>query len=197
MVSQRNHSKKSLGGLLFAREMLRNFTTVGAILPTSAHTAKQMAKQVAENQTGYVVELGAGTGSITAALVRRLADPKRLIIIEQSKELADHLKKRFPQLHIINGDAIHLQALLGDKSKQVATIVSALPFTVMPKKTAREINQQINAVLRHDGRLIQITYNWRKHYSHFSDQFKWINSKYVLLNVPPARIHVLEHVNVN
>lgn len=195
MIPSRNHSQKPLGGLLFAKEMLRNFTAVGAILPTSAYTAKQMAQQVDDNQTGYVVELGAGTGSITAALLERLSDAKRLIVIEQSKELAQHLKKRFPQLHVINGDARNLQALLGEKSKQVTTIVSALPFTVMPKDTAREVYQQINAVLQHHGRLIQITYNWRKHYTYISDQFKWVNSKYVWRNVPPARIHVLEHVN--
>ncbi len=187
------HFEKRSGNIIFIKEILQNFSAMGTLVPTSNHAARQMARQVVSADEGYIVELGAGTGAITAALLNQVSDHSKLIIIEQSKDLADHLKRRFPNLNIIHGDALHLQELLGDKSQSVSAIVSALPLAVMPKPIVDEISRQIHLVLKKHGRLIQISYHWRRSYPYFQDQFKRLYSKYVWLNIPPARIHVLEH----
>lgn len=191
MAKQRDMSKYS-ATLLFLKETLRNFSTIGAVIPTSAYTARKMAQLVSNSSQGYVVELGAGTGVITAALLKHLTDPKRLIVIEKSLEMANYLQKRFPEVHVIHGDALHLQALLSDYGDQISTIISALPFTLMSKSLVEQIGQQIENVLTKDGRLIQITYK-RKQDPKFPAPLKLQYSKYVWFNVPPARIAVFQH----
>ncbi|MEE9451148.1 MAG: rRNA adenine N-6-methyltransferase family protein [Gammaproteobacteria bacterium] len=191
MATQHNTHKR-VGTFLFIKEIFKNFSAMGAVIPTSSYAAREMAKQVSNADTGYVVELGAGSGVITEALVQHLADPKRLIVIEQSLELANYLQKRFPQLHVIHGDAAYLQTLLSDLGNQVSTIISALPFTLMSKAVVAQIGHQIETVLDKEGRLIQITYKSKKS-SKFPQQFKLLYSKKVWRNIPPARIAVFEH----
>ncbi|MDZ7737404.1 MAG: methyltransferase domain-containing protein [Gammaproteobacteria bacterium] len=59
-----------------------------------------------------MVELGAGTGAITRALLSRIDNPERLVCIERSPVLVDLLQKRFPTIRVIEGDARQLDSLL-------------------------------------------------------------------------------------
>ena len=58
-----------------------------------------MAARVDTARTGLVVELGGGTGVITAALLARGVAPERLVVVEQSPALAAHLRQRFALLN--------------------------------------------------------------------------------------------------
>ena len=61
-----------------------NMRAVGAIVPTSAVTARRMAS-VANPRSGLpVLELGPGTGVITKAILERGVTPEKLISVEYS-----------------------------------------------------------------------------------------------------------------
>lgn len=64
--------------VLFAHEFLTHPSTVGAIWPSSAQLAQRMASAVPVTGTGIVVDLGAGTGVVTQALLDRGIHPTRL-----------------------------------------------------------------------------------------------------------------------
>lgn len=52
-----------------------------------------------------VLEIGPGRGTLTEVLAARIP---RLVAIEKDRELGPHLRARFPQVEIVDGDALEL-----------------------------------------------------------------------------------------
>ena len=127
---------------LFLRELVTQPGTVGAICASSPRLAARMAAWVDTAAPGVVVELGGGTGVITAALLARGVAPERLVVIEQSAALAAHLRRRFPHIHVVHGDAAELARLAAGADwpcrgadgapLPVQCIVSGLPLLSIP-----------------------------------------------------------------
>lgn len=133
-------------GASFLREWWRNPGAVGAICPSSNRLAERMVQWVQPVPKGWVVELGGGTGTVTAALLRCGVPRRRLIVIERSLSFVRHLRSRFP------GVAATGAALL------VNTIVSGLPLRALPAAAAQRITRACARLLAVNGRLIQFTY---------------------------------------
>lgn len=182
---------RQLPWLLFAREIWRNPRTMGAACPSSPRLAKMMAHLVPEDQS-VVVELGAGTGIITKALLQRGIAPERLVSVEISKTLANFLQQHYPQVRVINGDARHLSDLLGSDCQRVNTIVSGLPFRSLPRAIGRDIVKQIEEILPVGGLLIQFTYDLSGRATYLPHHFKRVSVRLVWNNLPPARIDVYQ-----
>lgn len=168
---------------IFAREWLSSPRKTGAVCPSGSALAEAMAKGVPAG-TGLVVELGAGTGAVTAALLRRGIAPERIIAVEQSAALANLLRRRFPQITVLHGDAAALSQLL--PAKRVDCIVSSIPLVSLPKPVCRAIVKEMKKVLQ-GGPLVQFTYLWGGSYLKNSG-LTCVNSSVVLRNIPPARV---------
>ena len=97
---------------LFLREWLANPQRTGSIAPSSPMLTSTMARWLPRDSESYVLELGPGTGAVTAALLKRGLREDRLIAIEHNPALAIHLRKRFPLALIITGDAWQMDELL-------------------------------------------------------------------------------------
>jgi len=69
---------------LFARAICSGPQAVGAACPSSRRLADYMASQAVAASKGYIVELGAGTGVVTASLLDHGVAPERLIVVEKS-----------------------------------------------------------------------------------------------------------------
>ncbi|MHB8564056.1 MAG: hypothetical protein ACYDDA_08960, partial [Acidiferrobacteraceae bacterium] len=82
---------------LFVKVLCSRPQTIGAPCPSSRRLANYMAAQAIASAKGTVVELGAGTGVVTQALLDRGLAAEKLIVVEQSPILAGHLRARFPQ----------------------------------------------------------------------------------------------------
>lgn len=178
---------------LFLREIMLNPGAMGAACPSSHRLAKSVAAQV-PIASGPIVELGAGTGVITAALLAREVLPKEFLIIERAPALVQHLKNRFPTLNIIQGDARELEHLLPSAQLPVNTIVSSLPLRTLPQTVVKTIGKQVENVLKTDGLFIQFTYSFYTKPMPPSPRLQWIYSKYIWWNLPPARIDVFRYV---
>lgn len=183
-------SEKTSALVLFAREILSNPREIGAACPSSPILGRAMAKALPTHLNGIVIELGAGTGTITAALLARGIPPEKLLVLERSSNLVKHLREKFPQLQIIEGDA----ALLSDyinKGTKVAAIVSGLPLRSLPPQIVKNIVHQINKLLNHEGVLIQFTYDLRgEWFEQQHKQFRKMQSTIIWRNLPPARVDV-------
>src|SRR5208282_5048582 len=109
-------------GIFFAR-WLRNPRTTASIVPSGAALVRLMARQIDPRRPGIVVELGAGTGVITAALLAAGLPAERLIVIERDEVLHRLLQKRFPELLVIRDDAANLRAQLRERGiERVAAV---------------------------------------------------------------------------
>lgn len=134
---------------------------MGAVLPSSDGLASAMAAQVPDEAL-LTLELGAGTGAVTSALLARGIRPDRLLVVEKDKRLAAELARRIPALRVLVGDATHLRRLLGvahPHPARVDYVVSSLPLFGMRAFTRTRVLAEIFAVLRPSGFLVQFTYS--------------------------------------
>ncbi|HUJ71779.1 MAG TPA: methyltransferase domain-containing protein [Verrucomicrobiae bacterium] len=180
----------------FGSELLSNPRPMGSAVPSSRFLGRRMASFLPRNPRGYVVELGAGTGSITAALLGRGIPADRLIPVERSETMFRHLRKRFPHVKIALGDATELRALLtaflGEDDFEVSYIVSSLPLRSLPEAVVTSILHEVSDVLHKDGKLVQFTYNLGKTPNPALSGFKRRHTTVVWANFPPARVDVFQ-----
>lgn len=173
----------------FAREMLAGPRAIGAVCPSSPQLARAMAGELDTIHDGLVLELGAGTGSITHALLQQGIAPGRLVAVERSAALVAHLRKRFPAIRVIEGDAAQLRKLLGDDADRVQAVVSGLPFRSLPRPVVQQISQQIRYLLPENGFFVQFTYDLRAPSVCCKDKaLRNERTRIIWNNLPPARV---------
>jgi phosphatidylethanolamine/phosphatidyl-N-methylethanolamine N-methyltransferase len=144
--------------LLFFRSLLNDPRKVGAIVPSSPQLSRLIASTVDPAQSS-VLEIGAGTGSITRALLRRGLRPERLFIIERDPELSVFLQTHFPRVRICCGEAAHAPHILsGAGLGPVDTIVSSLPLRNFSQADQLEIFRAMICTMTGKGQIIQFTY---------------------------------------
>ncbi len=93
---------------------------------------ERIAAYAGLNEADRVLEIGPGTGVLTEALAARAG---RIFVVEVDPALAANLCGRFPNVEVINADA--LQAELPDCNK----IVSNLPYQISSKITYRLLSR--------------------------------------------------------
>jgi phospholipid N-methyltransferase len=158
---------------------------VGAVLPTSRRAVRDMLDLAELEQARLVVELGAGTGVHTAALLDRLGPHAELIAFEIDPGLADGLRRKLPdpRLRVVAGSAEDVSEVLAGRRPQV--VVSALPFTSLPAGTGRLILERTRGVLAAGGVLLVLQYSPLLA-AELSRLFGSVTRRVSLLNVPPA-----------
>ncbi|MHB1947561.1 MAG: class I SAM-dependent methyltransferase [Gammaproteobacteria bacterium] len=174
----------------FFKAFVSNPRLTGAIYPSSTYLVKEMVSHVFQENDGIVIELGAGTGVVTAALLQSGINPKNIIAIEYSSELIKKLRTRFPTIQIIEGNAANLSMLLNNEKRTINTIISSLPLRSLPFPVTKAILEEIRNVLSLGGRYIQFTYSFQKDSFYSLNNFKKIVSNRVWINLPPARVDV-------
>ena len=177
---------------LFLQELINCPRQVGAILPSSRNLAVAMARWLPHDSDAYALELGPGTGVVTQALIERGLREDRLIAIEQSPKMADHLRARFPRAKVITGDAFQLDELLKrhvPQAENIGTVISSLPLMNFQAHIAHDLAKKIRAILPSGGKLVQYTYRIRRQ-PKAAAHFNFVASDVVWLNFPPARVSV-------
>lgn len=127
-------------------------------MPSSPRLSQLMASQV-DAASAPVLEIGAGTGVITQALLKGPVNPERLFVIERDPKLAAFLSHKFPRVRVRCSDAIHSRRFLSDYAvPYVRTVISSLPLrNLSPAEMIDNVDAMLNS-LAHDGQLIQYTY---------------------------------------
>jgi phospholipid N-methyltransferase len=169
--------------LVFFKRFLASPIAVGAVAPTSLSTARVMAAPA--NPEGSVLELGAGTGSITQGIVEHIKNLSQLTSTEIDPDLAAEFKKNFPQVHIEVGDA---EDVLRNGSGW-DSIISGIPFAVMEDGKRRRMFDLIKQKMNPNGVFIAIQYSLtsKKELEH---DFRNVELRFSPINIPPAVVYV-------
>jgi len=151
-----------------------------------------MAKQVTPAADKLVVELGAGTGSVTQALLKQGIQPHNLIVIESDPVFCKKLRTKFPDIQILNVDASRLeQVFRRHRIDNISAIISSLPLLSLDRRTQEAVLTQSFSLLGLEGEFIQFTYGVgspiRKWHRHLLD-IDGHTVKQVWRNIPPATI---------
>ena len=141
---------------VFFRSWLRDPFRVGAVAPSSRWLAKLMATDV--HASACVVELGAGTGTLTTALVESGVRQEDLFLVDQQADFADVLRARFPRANVVQADAATLTRQLGALRGRVDYVISGLPILWFNRDIKAAILSEAFELLKPDGRFQQFTY---------------------------------------
>lgn len=178
----------------FLAAWVRSPKDMGAILPSSRRLARAMVAQVDKSVPGVIIELGAGTGVMTNALLQAGLPKDRLLIIERDPHLHAILSSHFQGLNILCEDAMNLEKVLARHNiTEVCAIVSSLPFITIPKPIGHVIQAQMAKVIGKQGCIVQFTYGVQSPIGQKQQkklQLTSKRSKIVVANVPPAHIWI-------
>lgn len=178
---------------LFLKEMLCNPRQIGALMPSSNRLAGTMANCLPGDPDAYVIELGPGTGRVTQALLDSGLNPGRLVAIEKSERLAEHLRTRFPRICILTGDAFELESITRDQlqpARPVDAVISSLPLRNFGAARVHEFCRAVSAVLRPGGVMVQYSYYIHQVQLHGLEHLQREQSQIVWKNLPPARVYL-------
>lgn len=132
---------------LFFRRWLANPLEMGSVVPSSPALGRRVAAAVRAAPPGAVIELGAGTGAITRAMLEGGIAPARLIVIEIVPEMAAVLRATYPGVTVLCGDAWRLPTLLGsNRHGRIGSVVCGIPLVLLPLARQRALVEAIEAV---------------------------------------------------
>ncbi|MCA8962092.1 MAG: methyltransferase domain-containing protein [Planctomycetes bacterium] len=181
--------------LKFLREFVTRPVQVGAVAPSSRRLARRMIEGIDLFNAEAVVELGAGTGSITAVVEQAVGPETDFFAIERSEEFARHLSRRFPELDVICGCAQDTDRYLAERGHEAAdVIVSGLPWAGFDRPLQEGLMRAIVKSLRPGGRFCTFAYygpsylpKARRFRRMLASRFREVRvTPIVWRNVPPA-----------
>jgi phospholipid N-methyltransferase len=145
--------------LAFYAEAVAVTREVGAFTRTSAVVARAVAEPVGDYPAPRaVLEVGAGTGALTRALIERLGPGDRLDLCEINPRFVRLLREEFaarpaPAVRIFGGDVEGLP-----DGTRYDVIVSSLPWLNLDPDKVRRILARYDAGLRPGGTISYIDY---------------------------------------
>lgn len=144
---------------VFFREFRSNFYTTGAVLPSGRLLARALTRFVAEpGPPRRILEVGPGTGAVTAELVRRLRPTDTLDLVELNDRFVERLRERFATEpgFVEVGDrcrVLHQSVEALPNAEPYDLIVSGLPLNNFSVPLVESILRKFRALLRPGGTL--------------------------------------------
>ena len=143
-----------LGG--FFRTLMSDPRAVGAVVPSSPSLGRLMARGCGAG--ARVVEVGAGTGALTRAILNTGVSDRDLCLVERDERFVEILRERFPGARTVHGDATSLGEHLEDLMGRVDFIISGLPLLLFSDARKRKLLAAAFRLLGEDGAFHQFTY---------------------------------------
>jgi len=175
----------------FIRSWMEKPLATGAVMPSGRPLARTMAKCVDPETEGPVIELGPGTGAVTAALVEQGIEPSRLVLVEFNPTFCRLLRTRYPEATVVQGDAYGIKRLLANLLRQpAAAVVSGLPLFTKPLKFRLRLLADAFALLAPGAPFVQFTYAMVSPIPRAYSGAHTQASERIWLNIPPARVWI-------
>lgn len=176
--------------VLFLQEFLKNPLQVASIIPSSRFLERRVVELAEIGSARTIVELGAGTGGTTRAMLGAMPSCARLLSIEINPRfcgLLGHIEDRRLIMHC--GSAHELQEILslyGLPAPEV--VVSGIPFSTMSRPAGSRILEAISSVLVPGGRFV--AYQVSKQVEDLARPlFGPARVAVEVLNIPPLRLY--------
>ena len=184
---------------LFLRQFWRSPRSIGAALPSSRGLAEAMLAPIDFAHARTIVELGPGTGAVTAVIAERLGPAHRYVGIELNPTFWQRLTDSFPGLAFEQASAEALGEILARHGFGAAdAVVCGLPWASLPEVLQGRIFGELDRHLAPGGMFVTFAYlqglvlpgAWAlrrrlgRHFGHVA------TTPIVWANVPPAFAYV-------
>lgn len=144
----------------FLRSWASDPLRVAAVAPSGDTLSRLMTQEIAPGD-GPVLELGAGTGVFTRALLERGVPEAHLTLVEYGSDFARMLQARFPKARVLWMDAAQIGNHDLYPGAAANAVVSGLPLLSIPPRKVIAILVGAFGFLRPGGSLYQFTYGPR------------------------------------
>ena len=132
---------------MFFRRWMDNPLLMGSVIPSSPALCRRLVAQVRRAPDEAVVELGAGTGVVSRALLESGVPPERLFVVEIVPAMAQHLRRVLPGANVIEGDARALPELIpAHWHGRIGSVICGIPMVLLPLAEQRRLVDAIDAV---------------------------------------------------
>jgi len=143
----------------FLAAFLRRPGTMGAVVPSSARLANALASIVPTAGAPVVVELGPGTGAVSAVIDERLPRGARHLAVELDEGMVEFLGRTRPGLEVVHGDARDLGKLLAERGvMHVDAVVCGLPWALFDEPTQQRVLTEVGHAIGPTGAFTTFAY---------------------------------------
>lgn len=137
------------------RRWLANPLQMGSVVPSSPALCRRIAALAARGPGEAVLELGAGTGVVSRALLDAGVPPERLIVLEIVPDMAEHLRRARPGVEVLCGNAFDLARALPERwHGRIGTAICGIPLVLLPIAEQRRFVEAVDAVAPGRGFLL-------------------------------------------
>ncbi len=148
-----------------------------------------MAAQARRDDGEWLVELGAGTGAVTRALLAAGLAADRLLAVEIDAELAGYLRETFPRVTVLCADAFALtEALPPVVAGRVGTVICGLPVSLMPRARQAELVAKMLALMPPGRRFLAYSHRLTSPLPAASLGLEAERLAFTFRNLPPASV---------
>ncbi|HEX8298271.1 MAG TPA: methyltransferase domain-containing protein [Rubricoccaceae bacterium] len=194
--------------LVFVDQVRHSGGAIGAVLPSSRALGRRMLDGLpSADAPRRVLEVGAGTGAFTRALIERLGPSDTLVVVELNPTFCARLRVQIaewtrapgaPAVELVEGDV-----LTYEPQAPFEYIVSSLPLNAFPETLVTQIVRKLEAVLAPGGTLAYFEYTGFRSVREGVRRVRGergpsaveaalaphvVGSRQVLWNVPPATV---------
>ncbi|MCG7507180.1 phospholipid N-methyltransferase PmtA [Mesorhizobium retamae] len=164
---------------------------VGSIVPTSSVTARKMASVIDTASGLPVLEVGPGTGVITRAILEHGVKPENLYAVEYSHDFVEHLRRLYPGVNIIEGDAFNLNEALGEHSGLTFdSVITGVPLLNFPVPQRISYLESLLDRIPAGRPVVQLTYGPMSPIPPGRGNYTVEHFHFVLRNIPPTRLWI-------
>lgn len=140
----------------FLRSWVQDPLAIGAVAPSGPKLARLMVTGLYPG--ARVMELGAGTGTVTQAILERGVAASDLYLVERDERFARLLGRRFPGATLLQADATALDERAEELRGSIDFVISGLPLVLFSSARKRRLLEQAFALLGGGGAYHQFTY---------------------------------------
>lgn len=182
---------------LYMRKLWRHGLSVAAMKPSSKSLAAAHCHHVDATRPQVIVEIGAGTGAVTRAVIERMHPQSKLVAVEIDPDFATLLQQRCPEAIVLSCDARELPQRLGALGiERIDLMISCIALPYVPAV----VNEAIFGCFEKMGRdavftqqtLVPLVY--RKMYHRLFDEVKF---RFVPANLPPGGVYHCRNLKSN
>lgn len=191
----------------FFKRALDRWEQTAAVVPSSRFLSRALTRHAELRRAAVVVELGAGTGNVTRAILREMRADARLIAIEIDASLAEQVRATLvdPRLEVICGSAADLPQILAAAGVRspVDVVISGLGMSMLAPAVREAVVDGVRSVLADAGIFVLFGYvharalvwSRRGGFSRFNvrgflaERFGSLEREVITLNLPPAAVY--------
>jgi phospholipid N-methyltransferase len=168
------------------------------VQPSSDYLVEELLRDMDIETAQALAELGPGTGVATRILLDRKAPDTPLLVIEKDAQWVRLLRRRYPGLDLIHGDASELGDFVKERSLEpFDAVICGLPFTMFDESLQRAILAAVSSSLKPGGGFSTFAYvhgkdlpNGRRFAALLEEYFDRVESgETIWRNTPPAMVY--------